>query len=197
MDAAGNAYVTGTTDATSNFPIKNAAQPTSGGGTLPISPMPLSPLTTPRLPTTCSPPTWGAATTITATAIAVFTDRGGHGYVHVIGDTYSTNFPTKNPIQANLHPGQYDAFVAKIDVATGALVFSTYLGGTGLEQGKGIATDRSGNAYVTGNTQSTDFPTRNPYQANSGGGNQDAFVAKIGNPPDIAGPVLLPLLLSD
>ena len=87
--------------------------------------------------------------------------------------------------------------MTKINVATGALVLSTYLGGTGLDQSNGIATDRSGNAYVAGITQSANFPTRNAYQANSGGGGQDAFVAKIGNPPDIAGPVLLPLLLGD
>ena len=127
----------------------------------------------------------------------MFTDSGGRSYAHVTGDTISINFPTKNPIQASLNVGQYDIFVSKIDVATGALVFSTYLGGTGLDQSKGIVTDRRGNAYVAGSTQSANFPTRNPYQAHSGGGGQDAFVAKIGNPPDIAGPVLMPLLLSD
>ncbi len=82
-------------------------------------------------------------------------------------------------------------------MANGALVYSTYLGGTGLDQGRGIVTNRRGDAYVAGSTQSTNFPTRNPYQANSGGGGQDAFVAKIGNPPDISGPVLMPLLLGD
>ena len=129
------------------------------------------------------------------TGIAVFTDSGSHSYVNVTGGTYSTNFPTKNPIQASLHAGQYDAFVTKIDAATGALVFSTYLGGTALEQSNSIATDRSGNTYVAGSTQSTNFPTRNPFQAHSGGGGQDAFWVKIGNPPGIE--CLMLLLLSD
>jgi hypothetical protein len=198
VDAAGNAYVTGSTDATSNFPIKNAAQPTPGGG---ISDhftdafvTAYNPMATDYLFSTYL----GGSNYDYATAIAVFTGSGGHSYVHVTGDTISINFPTKYPIQASLTPGgQYDTFVSKIDVVTGTLVFSTYLGGTGPEQSKGIVTDKRGNAYVVGNTQSTNFPTRNPYQASSGGGGQDAYVAKIGNPPNITGPVLLPLLLSD
>ena len=196
VDAAGNAYVTGTTDATSNFPIKNAAQPTPGGGNYQFT----DAFVTAYNPTASDylfSTYLGGSNYDMGTAIAVFTDSGGHSYVHVSGDTISINFPTKYPIQASLNVGQYDSFVTKIDVATGALVFSTYLGGTGLEQSKGIVTDQAGNAYVVGSTQSTNFPTRNPYQAYSVGGGQDAFVAKIGNPPDIAGPVLMPLLLGD
>jgi len=58
------------------------------------------------------------------------------------------------------------------------LSYSTFLGGSGIDGGEGIAVDASGNAYVTGFTQSTDFPTVNPFQANSGGG-LDAFVTKL------------------
>jgi len=196
VDAAGQAYVTGPTDATSNFPIKNAAQPTPGGGG--------SYFLTDAFVTAYNPTATdylfstylGGSNYDMGAAIAVFTDSGGHSYVHVAGNTISVNFPTKNPIQASLNPGQYDIFVTKIDVATGALVFSTYLGGTGLDGSRGIVTDRRGDAYVAGETQSTNFPTRRPYQANILG-SSDAFVAKIGNPPDIAGPVLMPLLLSD
>ena len=90
------------------------------------------------------------------------------------------NFPTRNPIQPSLSSVQHDAFVARIDVTTGALLFSTYLGGTGLDDATAIATDRRGNAYVAGYTQSTNFPTRNAYQPNIAGGGQDAFVAKFG-----------------
>src|SRR2546426_7456735 len=53
----------------------------------------------------------------------------------------------------------YDAFVTKLNAAGSGLVYSTYLGGSGFEQGIGIAVDSAGNAYVTGYTQSTDFPT--------------------------------------
>ena len=85
--------------------------------------------------------------------------------------------------------------MSKIDATTGALLFSTYLGGTGLDQGTAIATDRRGNAYVAGYTQSTNFPTRNAYQPNYAGGNQDAFVAKFGNPGAVGGELFL--LLGD
>src|SRR5208337_551888 len=74
--------------------------------------------------------------------------------------------------------GNADAFVAKINPAGSALVYSTYLGGSSFDVGTGIAVDSSGNAYVTGQTASFNFPTVNPLQsANSGG--DDAFVTKI------------------
>ena len=57
-------------------------------------------------------------------------------------------------------------------------MYSTYLGGSGDDFGHGIAVDGSGNAYVTGYTNSTNFPTTNPLQASNGGGT-DAFVTKI------------------
>jgi hypothetical protein len=197
VDAAGNAYVTGSTDATSNFPIKNAAQPTPGGGTYQMTDAFVTAYNATASDYLFSTYLGGSSYDY-GTSIAVFTNSGGRRYVQVIGDTRSINFPTKEPIQAsNAGPGNYDIFVTKIDVATGALVFSTYLGGAGLEQSKGIVTDRRGTAYVSGNTQSANFPTRNPYQASSGGGGQDAFVAKIGNSPDLSGSVLLPLLLGD
>ena len=59
------------------------------------------------------------------------------------------------------------------------LVYSTYLGGNGGDEGRSIAVDASGNAYVTGDTASTNFPTANPLQATNGGGTSDVFVAKL------------------
>ena len=64
----------------------------------------------------------------------------------------------------------YDAFVAKINPMGSGLVYSTYFGGSGLDVAQSIAVDSAGNAYVTGITQSTDFPTMNPLQAAYGGG---------------------------
>ena len=69
--------------------------------------------------------------------------------------------------------------MAKLNPTGSALVYSTYLGGSSGDDGEGIAVDSSGNAYVTGSTGSTNFPTANPLQAFSGG-SADAFVAKIG-----------------
>ena len=84
-----------------------------------------------------------------------------------------------NPLQPAFEGIGYDAFVVKINPAGSALVYSTYFGGSGLDLAHGIAVDSAGNAYVTGITQSTDFPTMNPLQPAYGGGDQDAFVAKI------------------
>ena len=106
-------------------------------------------------------------------------DSSGNAYV--TGNTSSTNFPTANPLQAIME-GTEDAFVAKLNATGTALVYSTYLGGSSVNDGFGIAVDSSGNAYVTGSTSSTDFPTVNPLQAPFGGCSQsppNAFVAKL------------------
>ena len=70
--------------------------------------------------------------------------------------------------------------MTKINASGSALVYSTYLGGSGDDSGSGIAVDGSGNVYVTGDTDSTDFPTSNPIQG-ANAGSYDAFVAKIGD----------------
>ena len=89
-------------------------------------------------------------------------DSSGNAYV--TGYTYSTDFPTVNPLQATNKPQRSrtrDAFVAKLNAAGSALVYSTYLGGSGDDDGYGIAVDSSGNAYVTGYTLDR-LPHRQP-----------------------------------
>ena len=78
------------------------------------------------------------------------------------GYTQSANFPTANPLQAGYGGGYSDAFLAKINAPGSALVYSTYLGGSGQDSGDGIAVDCSGNAYLAGFTTSANFPTANP-----------------------------------
>ncbi len=104
-------------------------------------------------------------------------DSAGNAYV--TGDTNSTNFPKANPIQAAFGGGGSDAFVTKLNATASALVYSTYLGGSGDDRGHGIALDSSGRAYLTGITSSPDFPTASPIQAAFGGGSSDAFVTKL------------------
>ena len=99
------------------------------------------------------------------------------GNACVAGYTNSSDFPTENPLQP-LNGGSTDTYVAKLNPSGSALVYSTYLGGSGDDQGLGIAVDSAGNAYVTGPTYSPDFPTQNPLQAEMRG-NYDAFVAKL------------------
>lgn len=100
-----------------------------------------------------------------ANSIAV--DNAGNAYV--TGETNSGNFPVLNALHPTLSGNPSDAFVAELNSTGSALVYSTYLGGHSAESGNAIAIDSSGNAYVAGNTSSTDFPTTNPVQANRSG----------------------------
>src|SRR5438477_225730 len=106
-------------------------------------------------------------------AIAVDSARNAY----VTGATGSTDFPIASPFQAAIG-GSSDAFVTKLNATGSALVYSTYLGGSSNDVGAGIAVDSAGNAYVTGYTASTNFPTASPFQAAIGGAS-DAFVTKL------------------
>jgi len=99
----------------------------------------------------------------------------GSGNAFITGVTYADDFPTQNPYQTDQSSG--DVFVTKLNIAGNGLIYSTYLGGDGVDQGKAIAIDGSGNAYVTGFTTSSDFPTRNPYQINQP--DYDVFITKL------------------
>ena len=106
-------------------------------------------------------------------------DTSGNAYV--TGDTESTNFPTANAFQSTNGGTSIfqDAFVTKVNAAGTALVYSTYLGGTGGEIGFGIAVDAAGNAYVAGATASnTTFPTANAIQCTRAGA-ADVFMTKL------------------
>jgi len=179
VDSSGNAYITGLTEST-NFPTSlNAFQPLNGGdadafvtkldssGALVYS-------------TYLGGVDWDGG-------LAIAVDSSGNAYV--TGETYSLNFPTKNPIQASLRGLYADAFVTKLNPSGTALVYSTFLGGSygpvyDIDYGNGIAVDDSGSAYVVGSTWCTNFPTVNPIQA-SNAGVRDVFVAKL-NPPGTA-----------
>src|SRR5262249_39198267 len=99
----------------------------------------------------------GGGSTDVATAVAV----DGSGNTYITGYTTSSNFPTTKGAYQTHSSGGADAFVTKLN-ASGGLVYSTYLGGHSDDYGLGIAVDPSGNAYVTGATDSTNFPTKNP-----------------------------------
>ncbi|MEO8611363.1 MAG: SBBP repeat-containing protein [Chloroflexota bacterium] len=99
------------------------------------------------------------------------------GYAYVAGSTTGA-IALKNPLQATLKGGT-DIFVSKLNPMGNALVFSTYLGGDGTDEAFALALDASKNIYLTGYTQSTDFPTHSAYQAAYGAGYVDAFVTKL------------------
>jgi Beta-propeller repeat len=100
----------------------------------------------------------------------------GAGDAYLTGETFSPDFPAA----AGSVGGNGDVFVAKLNASGSALVYATYLGGSALDRGFGIAVDATGNAYVDGDSYSSNFPTTvNALQPASGGG-EDAIVAKLG-----------------
>jgi len=99
--------------------------------------------------------------------------------VYLTGWTNSTDFPVSPGAYDTSHNGGNDVFIAKLNAAGDALVYSTFLGGSNDDQGFSIAVDLNGNAYITGVTLSGDFPvTPGAYNSTYGGG-QDAFVTKL------------------
>ncbi|MGO9095951.1 MAG: SBBP repeat-containing protein, partial [Bryobacteraceae bacterium] len=104
------------------------------------------------------------------------------GYVYVTGTTSSIDFPATVGAFQTGNQGGEDAYVTKLNpnaYGAASLVYSTYLGGIGDEEGLGLAVDSSHSAYATGVTQSANFPwTAGSYQSPSSGG-QDAFLVKV------------------
>ena len=178
VDSSGSAYVTGSTSST-DFPTKNPEQGKNAGDFDAFATK-LSADGKTRVYSTYL----GGGAADFGRGIAL--DSSGSAYV--TGSTSSTDFPTQNPEQSK-SAGDFDAFVTKLSPDGTALAYSTYLGGSGTDGGNGIAVDSSGSAYVTGQTNSTDFPTENPEQGkNAGGQNQgfDAFVTKLSEVPVVA-----------
>jgi len=170
LDASGASYVTGQT-CSSDFPRKGAFQSTYGGGYSDAFVIKLSSAGNSLTYSTYL----GGGDLDAGWGIAV--DDNGNAYM--TGRTLSSNFPTLNPYQAYQGPTNWsDAFVAKLSSTGNSLIYSTYLGGGGGDEGYGIAVDGSGNAYATGWTSSSNFPTLNPYQTTYQG-NADVFVTKL------------------
>ena len=109
-----------------------------------------------------------------ANAIAV----DATGNIYIAGWTESVDFPVQGAFQSN-SAGGVDAFVAKMDPTGSHLFYCTYLGGSAEDRALGIAVDSSGNAYITGWTNSTNFPVRGSAMQPRSGGGRDAFVAKM------------------
>jgi hypothetical protein len=110
------------------------------------------------------------------------------GSIYVAGTTRSSDLPVKNAFQKTIkkHLGLAiltDTFVAKLTNDGSALIYATYLGGSGQDKANSIAVDQSGNAYITGETSSADFPVRNAFQG-SYAGITDAFVCKLNSEGD-------------
>ncbi len=115
-------------------------------------------------------------------AAAVDVDGGGN--VYIVGSTESTDFRATNPFQNTLNTdgstGKSDAFVAKLSADGASLLYATYLGGSNRDAAGGVAVASDGTLYVTGVTESENFPrTDGVAQGAYGGGPSDAFVTKL------------------
>ena len=102
------------------------------------------------------------------------------GTICITGETTSTNYPTLQA-QQTANGGSGDAFVTRFSVfdISVFMIYSTYLGGSGFDQGKAIAIDSSLNAYITGNTSSSDFPKTIGVKQPVNNGSQDFFITKV------------------
>jgi hypothetical protein len=184
VDASGNAYVTGETSST-NFPVTPGAFQTQFRGELKAFVTKINAEGTSLVYSTYL----GGSYYESAYGIAV----NSSGQAFVTGVTFSHDFPVANAIQSVFHR-EGDAFVTRLNPAGSALIFSTYLGGSGGDTGNAIAIDAASNAYVTGYTYSTNFPTTPRAFQRKMPDYVSAFVTKMGNPPAsvrISGAVLL------
>ena len=168
VDSAGEAYITGNTDGT-DFPIVGGEQPHLAGSSDNAFVVKLNA---------------AGNGVLYSTYLGGTNQNQGYGITldsnnnfYVTGFTQSSDFPLLNAVHA--FGGGYDAFVTKFN-ASGSLAYSTYLGGSGTDKGTGIGVDSSGDAWVVGSTQSTNFPTTaNAFQSTFGG-NTDAFISEFG-----------------
>jgi uncharacterized repeat protein (TIGR01451 family) len=177
VDSSGKIYVTGGASMTSgdDFPTTSGAYQRLFGGGM-----------NDAFVTKFDPTQSGSAILVYSTFLGGSDmDRGNsiavdsNGNAYITGRTRSTDFPQRNPLQATYGGGDYDVFVSKLNSTATDLVYATYIGGSGTDQGYGIAVDSAGNAYVTGQSASVDFPTTaNAFQPTSAG-SSNAFVAKI------------------
>jgi hypothetical protein len=171
VDGSGNAYVTGETESTDYDVTPGAFQTTYGGGGADVFVTKLNATGTALVYSTYI----GGSDYDGGYAIAV----DGSGNAYVTGRTNSTDYDVTPGAFQTTNGGLADVFVTKLNAAGTALVYSTYIGGNGLEEGRGIAVDGSGNAYVTGETESTDYDvTPGAFQTTFGGG-LDVFVTKV------------------
>lgn len=144
----GSAYITGST-LSADFPGPSAIQP------LPGEPFEAFVLKLNPAGSAIVYATWiGGNSSDIANAIAV--DALGNAYI--TGETFSTDFPRTASAVQQAFAGGVDAFVTKLNAAGTALIYSTYVGGTNSERALGIAVDTTGNAYITGQTDSSNFP---------------------------------------
>ena len=176
VDAGGNAYITGWS-ASANYPVTNGAYQTALADSLG------------NVFVTKLNSTGGAliySTFIGGNGDSFASDEGNSikidqsGNVYITGVTYSTNYPvTSGAFQTGLYTYYGNAFVTKFNSTGSSLIYSTYIGGSYADDALSVAVDSGGNAYITGETLSPDYPvTIGCYQPELYG-NENTFITKI------------------
>ena len=168
LGVKGNAFITGST-ASLNFPVVGCLQCVNAGGLADVFVTELNPgglIYSTYL---------GGAANDYGYGIAV----DGLGNAYVTGSTNSLNFPMALCFQCVFQGGAADAFVTEIAAGGAGLVYSTYLGGKAADYGRAIALDPAGDAFVTGNTTSKNFPVPGCVFGCVPGGLSDAFVTEV------------------
>ena len=167
VDSGGNAYVTGAA-ASPDFPVVRAIQSRTGGG-VDAFVTKLGPFGDIQYSTYIG----GSVRARPRPGYRRWMARAGHS---IAGVTASYDFPFKNPFRG--YSGGTDGFVARLSAEGDGLEYSTWIGGSGNEEVSGVAVDSLGRAYVTGWTDSRDFPLVHPLQ-DSMRGIEDAFVIRL------------------
>jgi len=169
VDAAGNAYVTGTTSS-NNFPVVGAFQATTRGGNEAFVAK-LDPSGSTLVYSTYI----GSNTDDVANGIAI--DALGNAYI--TGSTQSSTFPNNNAVVClGVKSTGVDAFVLRLNASGATVDYCRFIGGTGTDIGQGIAADAAGNVWVVGSTNSASIGVVNALQPTLGG-NLDGFVARL------------------
>lgn len=169
VDGSGNAYVAGETHST-DFPLQSPIQTSTSSDDAFVT----------KIASTGTSFVYstylGGSSNNLATGIAL--DSSGNAYV--TGITTSSDFPHTSGVVQPTAGGGDDGFVTEVKADGSAWVYSTYLGGSGTDDALGIAVDAAGEAYVTGDTTSTNFPTVNAAQNALGGSSAtNVFVTKL------------------
>jgi hypothetical protein len=169
LDSSGNAYVTGYTESDS-LATTGAADTTRNGRDAFVAKF--------------DPTASGAASRVYFTYLGGGSSEEGYGIaVDASGNAYVTGFTESSSSFATAgaadttHGGGRDAFITKLNAAGSSFVYSTYLGGSSIDEGRGIAVDAAGNAYVTGFTESNGLATTGAFDTTRSG--RDAFVTKL------------------
>ena len=172
VDTAGSAYVAGETLST-NFPTTSGAFSRVLSGSANAFVTKLNPTGSALVYSTYL----GGSQVDFAERIALSKDGSNQAYV--VGTTSSPNFPATPGAFDTTANGGFDAFVTRLNTSGSALVYSTYLGGSGSDGASGIAVDAAGNAYIGGGTASPNFPVTPGAFSTVLTGSSDAFVTKL------------------